>query len=109
MEELKRAHEEAELKRGLGANNPIASSASTSVQESFCPPDVEGSNHVEAARRVPVSLRSLIRAEVEDFFATFMRFVRPRLPTIAQLQMFVIVVLFYTLLRMRTLRNRRTK
>ena len=96
-----------ELRRGLGASSHVASSVS--VQESSRPPDVEGSSNVDAARRVPVSLRSLIRAEVEEFFATFMRFVRPRLPTMAQFQMFVIVVLFYTLLRMRTLRNRRTK
>ncbi len=106
MEELKRAHEEVELKRGLGPNSQIASSASASVQESSRPPDVEGSIHVEAARRVPVSLRSLIHAEVEGLYDSIRRFVLRILPSKAQV--FALILMFLVMLRFRRVLRRKS-
>ena len=92
-----------ELRRGLGANSHIASSVS--VQESSRPPDVEGSSNVDAARRVPVSLRSLIRAEVQGLYDSIRRFVLRILPSKAQV--FTLVLMFLIMVRFRRVLRRK--
>jgi hypothetical protein len=92
-----------ELRRGLGANSQIASSVS--VQESSRPPDVEGSSHVDAARPVPVSLHSLIRAEVQGLYDSIRRFVLRILPSKAQV--FTLILMFLVMLRFRRVFRRK--